>query len=84
MDCTTIQYRKDESISREINVSPLVASLLVNRGLENPEEARAFLFSENQEFHDPFLLKDMDLAVQRIQQAIANEEPILIFGDYDA
>ena len=85
MGCTTIQYRKDNELVDEIRVSPLVASLLVNRGLENPEEARAFLFSEKQEFHDPYLLKDMDIAVQRVKQAIeANEEPILIFGDYDA
>jgi single-stranded-DNA-specific exonuclease len=74
---------KMNKLVEKINVSPLVASLLVNRGLENPDEARAFLFSENQEFHDPFLIKDMNLAVQRVQQAIANEEPILIFGDYD-
>ena len=39
----------------EIHVTPLVASLLVNRGLDNPEEARAFLFNEKQEFHDPYL-----------------------------
>ena len=58
---------KMNELVEKIGVSPLVASLLVNRGLENPDEARAFLFSENQEFHDPFLLKDMNLAVQRVQ-----------------
>lgn len=67
-----------------INVTPLVASLLVNRGLENPDEARAFLFNEKQEFHDPFLLNDMDHAVTRIKQAASKNEAILIFGDYDA
>ena len=67
-----------------IHVTPLVASLLVNRGLENPDEARAFLFNEKQEFHDPFLLKDMDKIVTRIKQAILENEAILIFGDYDA
>ena len=67
-----------------IHVTPLVASLLVNRGLENPDEARAFLFNEKQEFHDPFLLKDMDKVVTRIKQAILENEAILIFGDYDA
>ncbi|WP_071395879.1 single-stranded-DNA-specific exonuclease RecJ [Bacillus tuaregi] len=68
----------------EMNVTPLVASLLVNRGLEDPEEARAFLFSEKQEFHDPFLFLDMDKAVNRIKQAIESGEAIMIFGDYDA
>jgi single-stranded-DNA-specific exonuclease len=74
---------KISELVEKIGVSPLVASLLVNRGLDDPDGARAFLFSESQAFHDPFLLKDMDLAVQRVGQAIANEEPILIFGDYD-
>ena len=68
----------------EIHVTPLVASLLVNRGLDNPEEARAFLFNEKQEFYDPYLLNDMDKAVVRINQAVENQEAILIFGDYDA
>lgn len=71
-------------LADQIGISPLVASLLVNRGLENPAQARAFLFNEEQEFHDPFLLKDMDKAVQRVQEAITAGEPILIFGDYDA
>ena len=68
----------------EIHVTPLVASLLVNRGLDNPEEARAFLFNEKQEFHDPYLLNDMDKAVIRIKKAVEAREAILIFGDYDA
>ncbi|HEY4551507.1 MAG TPA: single-stranded-DNA-specific exonuclease RecJ [Bacillus sp. (in: firmicutes)] len=68
----------------EIHVTPLVASLLVNRGLDNPEEARAFLFNEKQEFHNPYLLNDMDKAVIRIKKAVDAKEAILIFGDYDA
>ncbi len=58
-------------------MTPLVASLLVNRGLDDPDEARAFLFNEKQEFHDPFLLNDMDKAVTRIKQAIEAKEAIL-------
>ena len=49
---------KMNELVEKIGVSPLVASLLVNRGLVDPDEARAFLFSEKQEFHDPFLLRD--------------------------
>lgn len=68
----------------QIKISPLVASLLVNRGIEAPEEARAFLLNEKQDFYDPFLLHDMDKSVKRINQAIDKKENILIYGDYDA
>jgi single-stranded-DNA-specific exonuclease len=57
--------------------------LLVNRGLDTVDSARYFLFGTEQ-FHDPFLLKGMDIAVKRIHDAIEKQEPILIFGDYDA
>ncbi len=81
-----IQKTKQDQIDRlaeAIQVTPLVASLLVNRGLVEPEEAKAFLFIEKQEFHDPYLFEGMERAVHRIRRAIENEEPILIFGDYD-
>jgi single-stranded-DNA-specific exonuclease len=72
-----------QTIANELKITPLVASLLVNRGLNTVDSARYFLFSSNQ-FHDPFLLKGMDVAVKRIKDAIELQEPILIFGDYDA
>ncbi|PLR81895.1 single-stranded-DNA-specific exonuclease RecJ [Bacillus sp. V33-4] len=75
---------KSEALAKELNITPLVASLLINRGLDTVEAARSFLFDKEQQFHDPFLLKDMDKAVRRIQEAIGKQEPILIFGDYDA
>jgi len=68
----------------QLNITPLVSTLLVNRGIVETEEARSFLFMEDATFHDPFLLPDMSIAVNRINQAIANDEPILVFGDYDA
>lgn len=75
---------KTESLVRELNISRLTASLLVNRGLDTVEDARYFLFARKNEFHDPFLLKDMDKAVNRIKRAVETQEPVLVFGDYDA
>ncbi|WHY84845.1 single-stranded-DNA-specific exonuclease RecJ [Neobacillus novalis] len=70
-------------LADELKITPLVASLLVNRGLDSLESARYFLFGKD-EFHDPYLLKGMDIAVNRIREAIDKQESILIFGDYDA
>ncbi|WP_449537100.1 single-stranded-DNA-specific exonuclease RecJ [Ferdinandcohnia sp. Marseille-Q9671] len=68
----------------ELQVTPLVASLLVNRGLTTTQSARDFIEPDTSEFHDPFLLDQMEIAIDRITQAIKNEEKILVFGDYDA
>ena len=75
---------KIQPLRRELTISPLVASLLVNRGINTVEDAKTFLYTKDQSYHDPFLLKDMDVAVSRIQQAIEQKEQILIYGDYDA
>jgi len=75
---------KEEQLVQQLDITPLVASLLVNRGIDNEESARQFLYEEGQTFYDPYLLKDMDKVVARIQKAIELNEPILIFGDYDA
>jgi single-stranded-DNA-specific exonuclease len=71
------------TLIKELNITPLVASLLVNRGIVRTEDAQNFLFGTD-EFHDPYLLKDMEIAVERIRTAIHKQEPILIYGDYDA
>ncbi|MFT4412763.1 single-stranded-DNA-specific exonuclease RecJ [Fredinandcohnia humi] len=68
----------------ELQVTPLVASLLINRGLTTVEAAREFLNIEDIDFHDPYLLDQMDVAIDRITRAINNNERILVFGDYDA
>jgi single-stranded-DNA-specific exonuclease len=72
-----------KTLVNELKITPLVASLLINRGLDTASSARYFLFGKEQ-FHDPYLLKGMDKAVTRIREAIKRQEPILIFGDYDA
>ena len=76
-------YKKVTSLAAELHVSELIASLLVQRGIETFEEARQFFRPSLSDLHDPYLMKDMDKAVSRIEKAIANEENILVFGDYD-
>jgi single-stranded-DNA-specific exonuclease len=66
-----------------LQIEEFVASLLVQRGIETYEQARQFFRPSLDDLHDPFLMKDMDKAVERIEKAIANNENILVFGDYD-
>jgi len=70
--------------AEQLNITPLLASLLMNRGITTINQAKSFLFTENEDFHDPYLFEDMEKAVSRIENAIEAKEPILIFGDYDA
>ncbi len=70
-------------MSDALNVHPIVAQLLVNRGVSSPDVARQFLSCGISDLHDPFLLEGMDAAVKRIKQAQKNKERVLIFGDYD-
>lgn len=66
-----------------LNIREDLASLLVNRGIKTYEQARQYFRPDIDMLHDPFLMKDMELAVQRVSAAIEGDEPILIFGDYD-
>ncbi|HLW61813.1 MAG TPA: hypothetical protein VKY33_00300, partial [Flavobacterium sp.] len=66
-----------------LNVNPLIATLLTQRGVTTFEEARNFFRPSLAHLHDPFLMKDMDKAVQRVEQALKNQERILVYGDYD-
>ena len=80
----TIDEASVERLKTELSISGVTARLLVGRGINDVDDARHFLYIESMPYHDPFLMKDMDLAVARIQKAIENQETILIFGDYDA
>lgn len=72
-----------EHISESINVNPFLSKILVQRNVEDYETAKSFFNPLKSELHDPFLMKDMDLAIDRIQEALNNGENILIYGDYD-
>jgi single-stranded-DNA-specific exonuclease len=70
-------------ISTELGIPLEIAQVLVNRNVTEPEAAQEFLFGTLDSLHDPFLMKDMREAVERIKQGIYKREKILIFGDYD-
>ncbi|WP_291132462.1 single-stranded-DNA-specific exonuclease RecJ [Flavobacterium sp. UBA7682] len=74
---------KVKALAAELKVDELIATLLVQRGIETYEAARQFFRPNLDDLHDPYLMKDMDKAVNRIEAAIANGENILVFGDYD-
>lgn len=88
LDCTTAQDELEQlhlSLNRDPQrpVDLLVSQLLLNRGIKSWEEAKTFFRPELEYLHDPFLMKGMHSAVERIVQAIEKKERILIYGDYD-
>ena len=74
---------KVKVLQKSLQVDANIATLLLQRGIENYDEAKQFFRPKLKHLHDPFLMKDMDKAVTRIEKAIANKENILIYGDYD-
>lgn len=72
-----------ENISKKYNLTPSVIRLLLNRGVDSEEKLQGFLYPDDSFFYDPFLLKNMDKLVLRVNKAIKNNEKVLIFGDYD-
>ncbi len=74
---------KIKHLAEALNVEDFVATLLIQRGIETFEDAKNFFRPSLEHLHDPFLMKDMDKAVARIQQAFENQENIMVFGDYD-
>ena len=72
-----------QKLAEELRCPKLIAQLLIQRNISTVEEANAFFSPSLNMLHDPFLMKDMDKAVLRLDKAIASDEGILIFGDYD-
>ena len=70
-------------LSAALPISPLLANLLVQRGIDTVEKANRFFHPQLEELHDPFLMKDMERAVERIERAVKNREKIMVYGDYD-
>ena len=74
---------KVAKLAEDLGVEKPIASLLMQRGIEDFEAAKKFFRPALEDLHDPFLMKDMDKAVDRIEQALANGENIMVYGDYD-
>jgi len=72
-----------DRLAYEMGIDRVLAELLVHRGITTFEESRAFFKPSLSELHDPFLMKDMNAAVERLHKAIQNREKILVYGDYD-
>ena len=75
--------QKQQQLAQELGIDPFLAGLLVQRGVDAFAKARSYFRPDLEELHDPYLMKDMDLAVKRIQKAVGNNENILVYGDYD-
>ena len=71
------------TLSKELNISPILSSMLVKRDIKTFDQAKTFFRPNFEMLYDPFLMKDMSIAVERIQKAVEKKESIMIFGDYD-
>lgn len=80
---TQEQQALRDTLSKELRITPLSAQILVSRGIRTGDEARAFVRPSLSAIHDPFLMRDMQEAVERLHQAIEQHQRILIYGDYD-
>ena len=80
---STQQLEESHNLAKELGINPILGQLLIQRGIHTPDEAKTFFHPQLKDLHDPFLMKDMDIAVSRLNQAIENKERILVYGDYD-
>lgn len=71
------------NLANELRINPVVAQLLIARGINTSEKARSYFRPQLQDLHDPFLMKDMNIAVERLNEAMGQRERIMIYGDYD-
>ena len=72
-----------EHIATSLRIAPVLANLLVQRGIDTVEKAKRFFAPRLADLHNPFLMKDMERAVERVEEAVAKREKIMVYGDYD-
>ena len=83
-ECPEIDEKKVNNLIYKYNMDKILAKILANRGISDDREMELFLKPTRGDFHDPFLMPDMEIAVNRILKAIHQDEKIIIYGDYDA
>src|ERR1700735_4365470 len=76
-------FTEATQLAAGLNIDIVLSSLLINRGIRNFEDAKLFFRPDERHLHDPFLMAGMEAAIFRIESAIANNEKVLIYGDYD-
>ncbi len=82
-ELTPEQQEIVDQLSRDLDITPIESRVLVSRGLRSAAEARAYIRPTLESLHDPFLMRDMTAAVNRLEQAVRAHERIMIYGDYD-
>ena len=80
---TSDQAEASQRLAQELGISPVLGRLLVERGITTATAAKKFFRPQLPDLHDPFLMKDMEKAVERVERAVANQEKIMVYGDYD-
>ena len=80
---TRNQQEQAKTLSRELGISPILGQLLVDRGITGTQQAGKFFRPQLSDLLDPFLFRDMEVAVKRINEALGRKEKIMVYGDYD-
>ena len=83
-ECYEVDENKVQGLMTKYNVNEILARILVNKNISTQKEMDLFMNPTRNDFHDPFLMPDMEIAIDRILKAIENKEKIMIYGDYDA
>ncbi len=83
-ECYEVDEIKVKELIDKYNINEILAKILVNKNITSKEEIDLFINPTRNDFHDPFMMPDMEIAVERILKAIENKERIMIYGDYDA
>ena len=80
---TLEQREAARALAKDIGISPILCRLLLERGITSTAEVKRFFRPQLNELHDPFLMKDMSIAVERLNKAMGRKERIMVYGDYD-